>query len=411
MSMASLGRPAVVVTFILTCWGGTSGLGVSPSGLAWAAPPLASSVLASSAGAGNHGQPGMVQQAIAYEGEANTIQQTAGTSSPGESISSSVKAGVQKMGDMLTPDAPPKTSIAPTSLAKESKPTAQLHVAVARLHESKGNLEEAERQYQEALKLTPDYLDAQVGMGRLRDRQRQPAEALQWYQKAVKAHPKEPSAYNDLGLCYARRRMFPQSVEALEQAVRLQPTKPLYRNNLAMVLVEKGDNDAAFTQLVSVHSEAVACYNLGYLVYKKGQYELASKLFAKAAARDPSLTQAQIWAQQAQAAAVGHAGMEKATAAGPTRDLVPAEAPIPAAGPTLMPANAQPSSPPPTLQARRPEPLRRSTRQLPPTSVPREPGRAEELAPAPTSPASETQMAPLPPDLLAEPQPLPPVDR
>ena len=54
----------------------------------------------------------------------------------------------------------------------------------------------------------------------------------------------------------------------LRQAVKLEPKRKLYRNNLATVLVDMGRTDEAWDELSSVHTPAVAHYNLGYLLYQ-----------------------------------------------------------------------------------------------------------------------------------------------
>jgi hypothetical protein len=96
--------------------------------------------------------------------------------------------------------------------------------------------------------------------------------------------------------------MFPQSIAALDAAVRLRPTIVLFRNNAAMVLVDTGQIDAAYSHLVAVHCEAIAHYNLGYLLIKKGQNAEAARQFAICVQQDPSLVQAQQWLQRLQTA-------------------------------------------------------------------------------------------------------------
>ena len=65
--------------------------------------------------------------------------------------------------------------------------------------------------------------------------------------------------------------MLNESVPALQEAVRLEPGSVEYRNNLATVLVEMGASRGSAGSSQGGHSEAVANYNLGYLLEKKGQ--------------------------------------------------------------------------------------------------------------------------------------------
>jgi len=195
----------------------------------------------------------------------------------------------------LAPTTPVKPAKDAVSLASKATPSADLYVAAARLSERSGKVAEAERQYQQALQVDARHVGALIGYARLKDRQGQMREATQWYQRAAKAHPGEASIFNDLGICLARQRMFPASIAALERAIELDPKKPLYRNNIAMVLVENGQIDAALTHLKAVQTEAVAHYNVGYVLQKKGDSEAARWHFAKAGEKDPSLAAAKAW--------------------------------------------------------------------------------------------------------------------
>lgn len=202
--------------------------------------------------------------------------------------------GWDKVSSATKPPGPEKLS-AEVSLATKATPSPQLHVAAARLSEQSGKVAEAEQHYQQALKIDARHAGALVGYARLRDRKGRPEEATQLYQRATKAHPDNDAIFNDLGLCLARQRLFKESVAAFERAVQLEPKKWLYRNNIAMVLVEMGDVDAAVSHLRAVQGEAVAQYNVGYILQKKGNSEAAAMHFARALEKNPSLVEARTW--------------------------------------------------------------------------------------------------------------------
>ncbi|MHB1037287.1 MAG: tetratricopeptide repeat protein [Pirellulales bacterium] len=179
------------------------------------------------------------------------------------------------------------------SLATESGPPGpELYVSLARLYERKGNLEKAIELYRKAIDTQPNCLPAMLGYAHLQDRQGKLVEATELYQKAAKAYPKDAAVFNDLGLCLARRSMFRESVEALSRAVELQPEKKLYRNNIATVLVKTGRLEEAFSHLKLVHGEAIAYYNMGFLLDGKGDRQQAAYHYAKALEKDPSFTAA-----------------------------------------------------------------------------------------------------------------------
>lgn len=187
----------------------------------------------------------------------------------------------------------PTSAKDPVSLNSPGKPSPQFHVTYGQLQERGGKTAEALASYQKALELDPNHLLAQLSMGRLYDRQGKFAEALEWYTRAAQQHPNEPAAHNDLGLCLARQGRFADAAIEFDRAVSLAPERTLYRNNLATVLVELGRQDDALRHLTAAHGAAVAHYNLGYLLQRRGQVDAAREQFALAAQIDPSLTAAQ----------------------------------------------------------------------------------------------------------------------
>ena len=181
----------------------------------------------------------------------------------------------------------------PTSLASKSgKMGPDVYVGLGRLYESQNKPAEAVAQYQKALSISPSDLGAMVSLARLYDRRGESAKAIDYYHKAIKANPKSALAHNDLGLCYARQKQYQQATESLNKAIALQPTNPKYRNNMATVMVELGRTDEAYKQLAAINSEAVAHYNLAYLLEQKGQNGPAILHLQQAISRDPSLAPA-----------------------------------------------------------------------------------------------------------------------
>jgi len=220
-----------------------------------------------------------------------------------ESIGSTFKKGMDKLADTVTPKTPVKPADDPVALRTRAAPSAELYVRVARLYEGTGKLKEAAQQYEKALGTAPHYLGALLGYARLKDAIGQPQEAMELYQRAAGLHPQEPSVYNNLALFYARRRMLDRSVAMLGHAIQLDPNNAKYRNNMATVLVEMGRFEDAFGHLRSVHHEAVAYYNLGYLLEKRGESEAARQHFVMALQKDASLIQASQALQRLVAAA------------------------------------------------------------------------------------------------------------
>lgn len=183
-------------------------------------------------------------------------------------------------------------------------PHAGVSVSAARVYESQGRVKEAREQYEKALKADPKHADALVGLARLLHREGDLASATDLYQRALQSHPNNPVVLNDLGLCYARRGMLDPARQSMEQAIAQDPRSKLYRNNLAVVLVEMNQPEAAFEHLQVVHGDAVAHYNLGYMLREKGQSAAAAQHLQTALAIEPRMEPArQLLAQMGPAPA------------------------------------------------------------------------------------------------------------
>lgn len=242
--------------------------------------------------------------------------------------SNSIGSGLKKTGSSISSALTIKPKVTPaedpTSLnGKSPKLGPEIYISGARLRESRGDVTGAAEQYKKALEVAPKDTTALVGLARLHDRQGQFAEAEKLYVKASQADPKNALIYNDLGLCYARQKRLPESMATLQKATQHAPQNAMYRNNLAIVLVEAGRVDEAWAQLTALSKPADAHYNLGYLLHKHQQDELAAQHLQNALAIDPKMGAAQQLLAQIQ----GQAGMpEEVYAESPQQ---PASRPLP----------------------------------------------------------------------------------
>jgi Tfp pilus assembly protein PilF len=274
------------------------------------------------------------------------------------------------------------------------KPGPDLHVAMAHVKEHGGDFVDAERHYQEALRQAPADLPALVGYAHLKDHLGQLDQATALYQQAAIQHPRQASVHNDLGLCLHRRGLLKESIASLHAAVDLAPDKKLYRNNLATALVDAGRPVEAYQQLAAAHGEAVAHYNLGYLLASKGDHRQAAAEYQRALALDPSLSPA----REALAQLTPAPQPAVAVAQAPPRAARAASAPPPAAAPAIAPAAVQHPAPEPRPQVDYLQPGSAPSGRAYPVQFPAEPSAprddpAAALPPLPTA----GSIAPLPP--------------
>ena len=206
--------------------------------------------------------------------------------------------GTKRTVEQTAPKPAAAPSDDPLSLQSTGKPDVKLYVAMARLLEEKGQLAEAEKQYQKGLEDSPQDLKALLLYAQLKDRLGEPNEATKLYQRAIHAHPKEGAVYNNLAIHYARQSMYRESLAAFQKAIVLQPKNVRYRNNAAVVLVQLNRSQDAFFQLCAVHDPAMAHYNLGVLLAKNGQPQPAVQQFSLALHVNPSLLPARQWLER-----------------------------------------------------------------------------------------------------------------
>jgi len=250
----------------------------------------------------------MVVPAVAWEDSAarRAIIPTAGIfDKPAETV----KQGVNKVADAITPTPHVTPADDPTLLSTKSKPTPELYLSMAKFHEESGKPAAAEQAYQQALRMAPKHLGALLAYARFKERQGETREAIHWCQRAARLYPNEAAAFNDLGLICARHGIHGEALAAYRRAIELQPKRALYRNNIAVLLVDMGQADQALTHLMAVYSEAEAYYKLGYLLQAKGEIHQAMWAFSQAAGLNPSMKEARVWLQhlQAQQAAMARA--------------------------------------------------------------------------------------------------------
>lgn len=231
----------------------------------------------------------------------------------------------------------------PTSMFNDTgDPDADFYVAFARNEVAKKNFPGAIKQYELALAKDPSHQAALLGMAHIFDSQGNLNKAMVYYRQAVKAHPQDATGHNDLGLCYARQNRLQEAAQSLERAVQLEPNNPRYRNNIAKVLVEMGYPEPAFAHLAEAHGEAVAHYNVGCLLYERGDREGALEHFATAYEMDRTMAAAYEWtvAVQNELDPTGNM-LAQAAPAGPTATATDgryASQPTTAGAPQLTPS-------------------------------------------------------------------------
>jgi tetratricopeptide (TPR) repeat protein len=227
--------------------------------------------------------------------------------STGAALASSWKQTQNSITSALTIQS--KVTPASDPVRLDSKPvnadvvSADLHYHAGRVFEANNSFEAAASHYRDALTRTPNDPKLVLSYSRVMDRAGNFQEAEAGYRRAIALAPNDGKGFNDLAMCLNRQGKCDWAINNLQQAIQLEPSNALYRNNLALVLVDAGRPDEALSQLVNVHGEAAAHYNVGYLLLERHHTAEAEQHFARALDLNPQLQQAQQMLEQVRIAA------------------------------------------------------------------------------------------------------------
>jgi Tfp pilus assembly protein PilF len=106
---------------------------------------------------------------------------------------------------------------------------------------TRNRLSDAIPHFQTALRLRPDLSDAWLGLGNARLSQGQAADAVQPYRAALRLDPNLAEAHNGLGGALFLEGRYDEAMVELSEAVRLNPALPSAHLNLALLLAKRGD--------------------------------------------------------------------------------------------------------------------------------------------------------------------------
>lgn len=170
--------------------------------------------------------------------------------------------------------------------------TAQTRFAAGQLAESQGALDNAITQYQAALKLDPNHIQAMFRLGGLQSQTRRYTDAVATWQRYIKVTNHAPAAYNNLALSYDMAGRPDEAEKAFKDGIARAPEDPTCRVNYGLMLARRNRLDDAVAQLSTVLAPAEVHYNLGSLFEQMGRRKEARAYYQKALELDPKLTDA-----------------------------------------------------------------------------------------------------------------------
>ncbi len=128
----------------------------------------------------------------------------------------------------------------------ETSPGAPVaHYGLAGVLRDAGRYQEAAREYREAIRLQPDYVDAYIELGVANATLRDFAAAREALETARGLDPGQASIYANLGALAVNQGQLEQALPFFRRAAELEPDSPQMRYNLGLVLGRLGDDEGA----------------------------------------------------------------------------------------------------------------------------------------------------------------------
>jgi tetratricopeptide (TPR) repeat protein len=127
-----------------------------------------------------------------------------------------------------------------------------------------GELDDAIRHLEEALRLMPDYAGAHYNLGIAFERTGKAREAIGQYEQALQVNPDYAEGHNNLGIVLLRVGESQKAKEQFEQALRIDPDLAEAHNNLGAELDRQGRTQEAighFEQAVRAKPDYIEAHN------------------------------------------------------------------------------------------------------------------------------------------------------
>jgi len=160
----------------------------------------------------------------------------------------------------------------------------------------RGELDGAIEDFSRALELDPGYAEAHNNLGAALQRQGRLAGALTHFEEAVRLDPGHAEAHNNLGVIFEARRDLTRAAMHYERALTLDPDMAEAQSNLGNVLLARGDLGRAQARyeaaLVANPDFPEAHNNLGFVLAQKGDLAGAASHYRRAVELRPELWQA-----------------------------------------------------------------------------------------------------------------------
>jgi len=169
----------------------------------------------------------------------------------------------------------------------------EAHNNLAVIYDRMGRNEKAIGELREVLRLNPGYTEGHSNLAHVYTGMGRYDEAIFNLEKALGLDPEYAPAHNSLGHIFAVQKKYQEAVKQLQEAIRLDPEYVLAHNNLGHVYLELEKYDDAlkeFEQVTKLDSSLIEGHQgMGLACYNKGRYDKAAHAWARAVYLKPEL--------------------------------------------------------------------------------------------------------------------------
>ncbi len=175
----------------------------------------------------------------------------------------------------------------------EAAPVARSHVLRALLHRRRGDEAAAEADFEAALRIAPDDLEAQLELGKMRSDAGRLDEAREILRRAVDRHPASAAARTAYGIALGRAKEYGRALAEFDEAIRRDPRGASAWANRGATHLGLGDAEQARSDLTRAlelaPEDAHPRYLRGLAWVKLGRRDLALEDFDAVVAGGSSL--------------------------------------------------------------------------------------------------------------------------
>ena len=141
-----------------------------------------------------------------------------------------------------------------SAIKSPNKPRVHLILGIGHFYLQQ--MKEALREYQEAARLKPDYIEAYYNIGLVHKALKQHTESIGAFQRSLALTAFDAGfyakVYNELGINYAELKELDKSIVAFATAIKYNEESVEFRNNYAFALLTKGYTDDALREYKTV---------------------------------------------------------------------------------------------------------------------------------------------------------------